>query len=109
MFSFNIFFSHIELFYHLAGRQYVAGETAQDPASRETDKWRENKLDDDIRLFVYCGNHAILHYYTHLVMGVRGAAVRHITTSLTAMFTTNSDMPVCRTGFLAQSRRELVF
>ena len=45
----------------------------------------------------------IVHYciYTDLVMGVRGAAVRHITTSLTAMFTTNSDMPVCRTGFLA--------
>ena len=50
---------------------------------------------------IYISEDRALLHYTHLVMGVRGAAVRHITTSLTAMFTTNSDMPVCRTGFLA--------
>ena len=35
-----------------------------------------------------------------LVMGVRGAAVRHITMSDTAMLRTNRFMPVCRAGVL---------
>ena len=50
-----------------------------------------------------------MHYSTDLVMGVRGAAVRHITTSLTAMFTTNSDMPVCRGGFLVTGEKGIIF
>ena len=35
-----------------------------------------------------------------LVMGVRGAAVRHITMSDTAMLHTNRFIPVCRAGVL---------
>ena len=35
-----------------------------------------------------------------LVMGVRGAAVRHITVSETAMLHTNRFIPVCRLGVL---------
>ena len=39
-----------------------------------------------------------------LVMGVRGAAVRHITMSDTAMLHTNRFMPVCRAGVLDTDR-----
>ena len=39
-----------------------------------------------------------------LVMGVRGAAVRHITMSDTAMLHTNRFMPVCSAGVLDTER-----
>ena len=40
------------------------------------------------------------HRPVKLVMGVRGAAVRHITVSETAMLHTNRFIPVCRLGLL---------
>ena len=40
------------------------------------------------------------HWPVKLVMGVRGAAVRHITMSDTAMLHTNRFMPVCSVGVL---------
>ena len=39
-----------------------------------------------------------------LVRGVRGAAVRHITMSDTAMLHTNRFIPVCRAGVLIDSK-----
>ena len=43
-----------------------------------------------------------------LVTGVSGAAVRHITTSDTAMLQMNKFMPVCRPGVLGNWRAKLV-
>ena len=40
------------------------------------------------------------HLPEKVVMGVRGAAVRHITVSETAMLHTNRFIPVCRLGVL---------
>ena len=40
-----------------------------------------------------------------LVMGVRGAAVRHITMSDTAMLHTNRFIPVCSAGVLDKEKK----
>ena len=48
------------------------------------------------------------HLPEKVVMGVRGAAVRHIMTSDTAMLQTNRFMPVCRPGVLENWRKNFV-